>query len=62
MTTVAAPLHVAAVAFGAEPGAPVRVRSGAAALERWYVAVALGGQGRYAAAAAVLEQIGRAHV
>jgi hypothetical protein len=44
-------------AFGAEPGALVRVRSGAPAVERWYVAVALGGQGRYAAAAAVLEPL-----
>jgi hypothetical protein len=46
-----------AAAFGAEPGAPVRVRPGSSALERWYVAVALGGQGRYAAAAAVLEPL-----
>jgi hypothetical protein len=57
VTRVAAPPRVAAVAFGAEPGAPVRVRPGAPPLERWYVAVALGGQGCYAAAAAALEPL-----
>jgi hypothetical protein len=43
-----------AAAFGAHPGAAVRVRPGMPAVDRWLVAVALGGQGRYAAAAAVL--------
>jgi hypothetical protein len=52
-----APSAALAAAFGAEPGAPLRVRPGARAVERWYVAVALGGQGRYAAAAAVLEPL-----
>jgi hypothetical protein len=45
------------VAFGAEPGADVRVRAGAPPAERWLVAVALGGQGRYAMAAAVLQSL-----
>lgn len=49
-----AAVDVREVAFGARPGAPVRVRPGMAPLERWAVAVALGGQGRYAAAATVL--------
>jgi hypothetical protein len=44
----------AAAAFGADPGALVRVRPGASPLERWLTAVALGGQGHYAAAAGVL--------
>lgn len=57
MTAAATPPDLTAAAFGGEPGAPVRVRSGATAVERWYVAVALGGQGRYAAAAAVLEPL-----
>ena len=46
-----------AAAFGAHPGAAVRVRPGMPALDRWLVAVALGGQGRYAAAAAVLADL-----
>ncbi len=50
-------VDVRAVAFGADPGAAVRVRPGMPAGHRWLVAVALGGQGRYAAAAAVLEDL-----
>jgi hypothetical protein len=49
--------YAARVAFGAEPGTPVRVRAGAGPLERWLVAVALGGQGHYAAAAALLQAL-----
>jgi hypothetical protein len=48
---------VRAAAFGARPGAAVRVRPGMTAADRWLVAVALGGQGRYAAAAAVLDDL-----
>jgi hypothetical protein len=47
-------VYLGRVAFGAEPGAAVRVRAGMRPVERWLVAVALGGQGRYAAAAAVI--------
>jgi hypothetical protein len=46
-----------AAAFGAHPGAAVRVRPGMPATDRWLVAVALGGQGRYAAAAAILDEL-----
>jgi hypothetical protein len=46
-----------AAAFGAQPGAAVRVRPGMPAADRWLVAVTLGGQGRYAAAAAVLDDL-----
>jgi hypothetical protein len=46
-----------AAAFGAHPGAAVRVRPGMPAADRWLVAVTLGAQGRYAAAAAVLEEL-----
>jgi hypothetical protein len=46
-----------AAAFGAHPGAAVRVRPGMPATDRWLVAVALGGQGRYAAAAAILGEL-----
>jgi hypothetical protein len=46
-----------AAAFGAHPGAAVRVRPGMPAADRWLVAVALGGQGRYAAAAAILDDL-----
>ena len=38
-------------AFGARPDLPVRIRPGMSAVDRWLVAVVLGGQGRYAAAA-----------
>lgn len=51
---------VAAAAFGATPQAPVRLASGIApppASQRWMAAVALGGQGRYAAAAALLQRL-----
>lgn len=48
-------LHAAA--FGAHPGAAVRVRPGMPPADRWLVAVVLGGQGRYAAAAAVLDDL-----
>jgi hypothetical protein len=48
------PVDVRAAAFGADPGAAVRVGPGMPAADRWLVAVTLGGQGRYAAAAAVL--------
>jgi hypothetical protein len=48
---------LARIAFGAEAGAEVRVSADASPLERWLVAVALGGQGRYAAAAAVLQAL-----
>jgi hypothetical protein len=41
-------------AFGARPDAAVRVPVDAAPLDRWLAAVVLGGQGRYAAAAALL--------
>ncbi|NMH99113.1 hypothetical protein [Pseudonocardia acidicola] len=44
-------------AFGARPGGPVRVRPDAGPHERWLAAVALGGQGRYAAAAAILQAL-----
>lgn len=44
-------------AFGARPDLPVRVRPGMAAVDRWLVAVVLGGQGRYAAAAAELGRL-----
>jgi hypothetical protein len=50
-------VNVRAAAFGADPGAAVRVRPGMTPLDRWFVAVALGGQGRYAAAAAVLTDL-----
>jgi hypothetical protein len=45
---------VRAAAFGAVPGAAVRVRAGMDPADRWQVAVALGGTGHYAAAATVL--------
>jgi hypothetical protein len=48
---------LARVAFGAEPGADVRVRANASPLECWLAAVALGGQGHYAAAATVLHAL-----
>jgi hypothetical protein len=51
------PPDLRAAAFGAHPGAAVRLRSGMPGEERWLVAVALGGQGRYAAAAAVLRDL-----
>ncbi|MGQ0575095.1 MAG: hypothetical protein ACT4RN_12950 [Pseudonocardia sp.] len=41
-------------AFGATPGAVVGARPDAPAEERWWAAVALGGRGRYAAAATLL--------
>ena len=44
-------------AFGASPGAPVRVPAGADHRDRWLAAVALGGQGRYAAAATELARL-----
>jgi hypothetical protein len=44
-------------AFGATPGAPVRVPAGAGHRDRWLAAVALGGQGRYAAAATELARL-----
>ncbi|OLT13565.1 hypothetical protein BJF78_21840 [Pseudonocardia sp. CNS-139] len=40
--------------FRADPGAAVRVEPGMPPVQRWLVAVVLGGQGRYAAAATVL--------
>jgi len=43
------------IAFGPRPGATVRVPSDAGAADRWAAAVALGGQGRYAAAATLLD-------
>jgi hypothetical protein len=46
-----------AAAFGAHPGAAVHVRPGMPATDRWLVAVALGGQGRYAAAASILGEL-----
>jgi hypothetical protein len=49
--------HLRAAAFGAHPDAAVRVRPGMPAADRWLVAVTLGGQGRYAAAAAVLDDL-----
>lgn len=49
--------HLRAAAFGARPDAAVRVRPGMSAADRWLVAVTLGGQGRYAAAAAVLDDL-----
>ncbi|MHA6792777.1 hypothetical protein ACVGVM_04535 [Pseudonocardia bannensis] len=42
------------VAFGQRPGDPVTVTAGSSPNDRWLAAVALGGQGRYAAAAALL--------
>ncbi|MDN5860392.1 MAG: hypothetical protein L0H84_17430 [Pseudonocardia sp.] len=45
------------VAFGGLPGAPVRIPAGADHRERWLAAVALGGQGRYGAAAAELARL-----
>jgi hypothetical protein len=50
-------ISLRAAAFGAHPGAAVRVRPGMPAADRWLVAVTLGGQGRYAAAAAVLDDL-----
>lgn len=44
-------------AFGATPGAPVRVPAGADHRDRWLAAVALGGQGRYGAAATELARL-----
>jgi len=44
-------------AFGGDPGAPVRVPPGAPPAQRWLAAVVLGGQGRYAAAVALLEEL-----
>jgi hypothetical protein len=49
-----------AAAFGDRPGAPVLAVAadrGAAARDRWLAAVTLGGQGRYAAAAAALRDL-----
>jgi hypothetical protein len=46
-----------AAAFGEQPGTRVRVSRGGPPLERWLVAVALGGQGWYAAAATLLEDL-----
>lgn len=46
-----------AAAFGARPDLPVRVEPGMSALDRWLVAVVLGGQGRYAAAATELGRL-----
>jgi hypothetical protein len=43
--------------FGAHPDRPVRVEPGMTARERWLVAVVLGGQGRYAAAATELGRL-----
>jgi hypothetical protein len=54
---VGAPAGLRAAAFGATPGAPVRVPAGAGHRDRWLAAVALGGQGRYAAAAAELARL-----
>jgi hypothetical protein len=51
------PRAVRQAAFGDRPDLPVRVRPGTAPVERWLVAVALGGQGRYAAAAAELGRL-----
>ncbi|TWF78398.1 hypothetical protein FHX44_114321 [Pseudonocardia hierapolitana] len=51
------PAGIRAAAFGAHPGAAVRVRPGMSGADRWLVAVTLGGQGRYAAAAAVLDDL-----
>ncbi|SHL00408.1 hypothetical protein SAMN05443637_11610 [Pseudonocardia thermophila] len=45
------------IAFGHAPGAPVRVPRDAPPRDRWLAAVALGGQGRYAAAAAELARL-----
>ena len=47
------------IAFGPRPGATVRVPSDAGAADRWAAAVALGGQGRYAAAAMLLDGLRR---
>lgn len=44
-------------AFGERPHAPVRMAGCANAEERWLAAVALGGQGRYAAASTVLQAL-----
>lgn len=44
-------------AFGDRPDLPVRVVAGMSAVDRWLVAVALGGQGRYAAAATELGRL-----
>ena len=44
-------------AFGARPDLPVRVRPGMPADDRWLVAVVLGGQSRYAAAATELGRL-----
>lgn len=45
---------LAVVAFGATPQVPVRLARTVPAQERWLAAVALGGQGRYGAAATLL--------
>lgn len=44
-------------AFGGTPGAAPLLRRGAPPRERWLAAVVLGGQGRYAAAAALLDPL-----
>jgi len=44
-------------AFGDRPDLAVRIEPGMSALDRWLVAVALGGQGRYAAAATELGRL-----
>jgi hypothetical protein len=46
-----------AAAFGDQPEAAVRVPPGASPRDRWLAGVVLGGQGRYAAAAAVLRPL-----
>lgn len=45
------------IAFGEHPDAPVRIPPGAGHRDRWLAAVALGGQGRYGAAAAELARL-----
>jgi hypothetical protein len=48
---------LALIAFGNRPEAPVLVRPDDPPLERWLAAVALGAQGRYSSAAALLDRL-----
>ncbi|MFC4942783.1 hypothetical protein [Pseudonocardia sp. GCM10023141] len=50
-----APADLLAAAFGAAPHEPVRMGRSGSPRDRWLAAVVLGGQGRYAAAATLLE-------
>lgn len=55
----AAPSSLLRIAFGDRPGAAPPVHRGSPSRQRWLAAVALGAQGRYAAAAALLDGLCR---